>query len=69
MSDIQLPKREKERNENENRSRKDLFSIIEEFSSIYLNIIPTNKYRLYQFVWLNWIIWNEHCDNNANEIE
>ena len=34
MSDIQLPNREKERNKNENRGRKDLFSIIEEFSSI-----------------------------------
>lgn len=34
MSDIQLPNREKERNENENRKGKDLFSIIEEFSSI-----------------------------------
>ena len=69
MSDIQLPKREKERNENENRKGKDLFSIIEELSSIHMNTIPTNKYRLYQFVLLNWIIWNEHCDNNANEIE
>ena len=69
MSDIQLPNREKERNIQRNRGRKDLFSTIEELSSIYMNIIPTNKYRLYQFVLLNWVIWNEHCDNNANETE
>ena len=56
MSDIQLPNREKERNENENRKGKDLFSIIEELSSIYMYIIPTNKYRLYQFVLLNRIM-------------
>ena len=69
MSDIQLPNREKERNENENRGRKDLFSIIEELSSIHMNTIPTNKNGLCQFVWLNWFLWNKHCDNNANEIE
>ena len=69
MSDIQLPNREKERNENENRKGKDLFSIIEELSSIHMNTIPTNKYRLCQFVLLNRIIWNKHCDNNANETE
>ena len=42
MSDIQLPNREKERNENENRGRKDLFSIIEELE-LYSHEYYPNK--------------------------
>ena len=34
-----------------------------------MNTIPTNKYGLYQFVWLNRIMQNERYDNNANEVE